>query len=750
VDFRVLGPVEAYSNDHVISLGRPQERLVLAILLVDAGQLVPVDTLIDRVWETAPDGARRTLQVHVARLRRLLTRGTVGASIPLVRRSGGYLLGIDPGCVDLHRFRRLVATARDANGSGIGQVAELRKAIGLWRGEPLSGLPGPWAARHRAAWQQEYLDAVTAWAQAELAAGDPATVIGPLTELTDQHPFAETLAVELIRALHRVGRTADALEVYAHTRKTLADELGIDPGHDLQQQHQIILRGTRLRPARVRHTPQAGPVPEQLPADVRGFTGRVDYLAPLGTLLSTEDNPSAARIAAISGTAGVGKTALAVHWAHQVKNRFPDGQLYVDLRGFGPMEFAMAPSEAVRGFLDALGVPRSRVPDNLDAQVGLYRTLTANRRMLVVLDNARDVEQVRPLLPGSPSALVLVTSRNQLTSLVAVEGAHLLTLDLPPMAEARELLAQRLGPDRIAADPDAVDEIVHACARLPLALAIAAARAQLTGFPLATLAGQLREAGHPLDALDAGDRASQVRVVFSWSYKALTSPAARLFRLLSLHPGPDISATAAASLAGRPPAETRQMLAELAGGNVIVEHVPGRYAFHDLLRAYATELTSTIDSSEQRQAAETRLLDYYLHTAHNAARLLFPDGDPDIPPLAPPAKNTFPDRLIGRQAAISWLTAERRVLLSVLELAAAGDFDTLDWADCQDIRHLPLLAGVIPFFRMLTTELSRSPSRLSSPLTHPSTRGGEARKSGQRRLSCAKAEHLSRRALCNR
>lgn len=608
----------------MIPLGRPQERLVLATLLVNAGQLVTVETLIDWVWETAPDGARRTLQVHVARLRRLLAHvsGSTGASVPLVRRSGGYLLDIDPYSVDLHRFRRLVAVARDS--SHPDRVAELRKAVRLWRSEPLSGLSGPWAVRNRAAWQQEYLDAVATWAQAELQAGDPAAVIGPLTELTDQHPFVETLAVELIRALHKVGRTADALDVYARTRKVLADQLGIDPGHDLRKVHQTILRGATNPTPPIRGTSRVGPVPEQLPADVRGFTGSAGYLTWLDSLLSTEDRPNSIVIAAVSGTAGVGKTALAVHWAHQVKDRFPDGQLYVDLRGFGPTELTMTPSEAVRGFLDALGVSRSRVPDSLAAQVGLYRTLTANRRMLVVLDNARDVEQVRPLLPGTPSALVLVTSRNQLTSLVAVEGAHLLTLDVLSMVEARELLAQRLGADSVATDPDAVDAIINACARLPLALAIVAARAQLTAFPLATLAGELRNAGHRLDALDAGDRASQVRVVFSWSYAALTPPAARLFRLLGLHPGPDFSAAAAASLAGHQPSETRPLLTELAGGNVIVEHVPDRYAFHDLLRAYATDLTHTLDSSEQRHAATTRMHDHYLHTARNKAQLLSP------------------------------------------------------------------------------------------------------------------------------
>lgn len=703
VDFCLLGPVEGHTENGMIPLGRPQERLVLAILLVHAGHLVTIETLIDQVWEVAPIGARRTLQVHVARLRRLFAhlRGTTATAVPLVRSSGGYLLDIDPSCVDLHRFRRLVTTARDPNRRDGDRVTDLRAAVALWRGEPLSGLPGPWAFRNRAAWRQEYLDVIAAWAQSELRAGDPAAVIGPLTELTDQHPFAETLTAELIRALHRVGRTADALEVYARTRRTLADELGIDPGHDLQRLHRAVLRSSTRQPPSDYGSPQAAPVPGQLPADVSKFTGRTEYLARLDTLLSAENQIG---IWAMSGTAGAGKTALAVHWAHRVKDRFPDGQLYVDLCGFGPTELAVSPSEALRGFLAALGVRRSRVPADLAARVGLYRTLTANRRVLIVLDNARDVEQVRPLLPGTPSALVLVTSRNQLTSLVAVEGAQALTLDLLPMAEAHELLAQRLGADRIAADPNAVDKIITACARLPLALAIVAARAQLTGFPLTTLVDELRETGRQLDALDGGDGASQVRAVFSWSYTTLTPPAARLFRLLSLHPGPDISVAAVISLVGQSPAETRRALTELVGGNVIVEHTPGRYAVHDLLRAYATELTRTIDSREQRHAATTRMLDHYLHTAHNAARLLYPHRNPDVLPPASPSAH--PEHFADCAAAMSWLAAERRVLLAIFDQSMAGSFDVRSWVVGSGARHIPLLAGFIPYFRMLATELA--------------------------------------------
>jgi tetratricopeptide (TPR) repeat protein len=339
----------------------------------------------------------------------------------------------------------------------------------------------------------------------------------------------------------------------------------------------------------------------------------------------------------------------------------------------------MDPAEAVRRFLDALGVPPQRVPVDLDAQAALYRSQLAGKRMLVVLDNARDTGQVRPLLPGAPTCLVLVTSRNRLTSLVAAEGAHPLTLDLLTDDEARELLTRRLGPDRVAAEPQAVEQIISACVRLPLALAIAAARAAQTRFPLTVLAAELADAQGRLGVLDAGDAATQVRAVFSWSYTTLSPPAARLFRLLGLHPGPDLSAAAAASLAGLPPAETGRLLAELTRASLTTEHTPGRYSFHDLLGAYAVELCHITDPDHERRTATVRLLDHYAHTAHTAARLLFPARDPILLPLAPPAPGTIPEQPVGDREAMGWLDAERPVLLAALRLAATTGSDTHTW-----------------------------------------------------------------------
>ena len=418
--------------------------------------------------------------------------------------------------------------------------------------------------------------------------------------------------------------------------------------------------------------------PRQLPADVNGFTGRTAQLADLDALLTHGRPPSALVICAVTGTAGVGKTAIAVHWAHRVRGRFPDGQLYVNLRGFDPAGSPMNPAEAVRLFLDAFAVPPDRMPVSLDAQEALYRSLLADRRVLVVLDNARDAGQVRPLLPGAPGCLAVVTSRNQLTSLVA-GGAHRIQLEPLPTAEALDLMTRRLGAARVAGEPDAVDTIVASCVCLPLALTVVAARAAAhPRFPLQALAAELRRSrGAGLDAFDRGDPAADVRAVFSWSYHALSVHAAGLFRLLGLHPGPDLGAAAAASLAGIPIGQVRPLLAELAGVHLIEEHSPGRYGLHDLLRAYAAELAGAHDPAAERTAAVHRMLDHYLHTAYAADRLLNPQRDPIT--LSPPRPDVTPEAVTDRGQAMAWFTAEHRVLLAVVERAAGARFDSHGW-----------------------------------------------------------------------
>ena len=421
-------------------------------------------------------------------------------------------------------------------------------------------------------------------------------------------------------------------------------------------------------------------VPRELPARIRHFAGRTTELATLAGLLdrASQTGPGTVLISAIGGTAGVGKTAMALHWAHQVADEFPDGQLYVNLRGFDPSGAPVAPEAAVRGFLESLGVPAGRIPAGLEARASLYRSMLAGKRIFVLLDNALDAAQVRPLLPGAPGSLVVVTSRGQLTGLAVTDGASQISLDVLTLAEARELLSRWLGTARVRAERKAVAEITGLCAGLPLALAIIAARAVARpDVPLSALAAELDQARERLDVLATGDTVTDVRAVFSWSYDSLGDSAARMFRLIGLHPGPDISAPAAASLAGLRPAQARAALWELTGAHLLTEHVPGRFTFHDLLRAYAAEQASAAERETQRRAAIHRMLDHYLHTGCAAALCINPSRAPlDLAAVRP---GVSPEELTDRQQAISWFEAERQVLLALPEAAAAAGFDAHAW-----------------------------------------------------------------------
>lgn len=424
------------------------------------------------------------------------------------------------------------------------------------------------------------------------------------------------------------------------------------------------------------HSQQADPPrhawtpPAQLPADVTGFVGRVEALSQLDALLDGATRPATAVvITAITGMAGVGKTALVVHWAHRASNEFPDGQLFVNLRGLNGDDEVMDPADAIRGFLDALGVEPHRVPPGQDAQAALYRSLSASRRLLVVLDNARDADQVRPLLAAGAAVRTVVTSRDRLTALVAEIGAQPLALDLPDRAEAVKLLNRRIGTE--PEDAEAAAAIVAACGRLPLAVALVAARAVQTGFPLATLAAELRWPG--LAALEG------VRVVFSWSYRAVSPSAARLFRLLGLAAGADIATAAVAALAGVLLPEVRPTLHELTNANLLVEHAPGRYQLHDLLRIYASELARETDTDDDRRAALTRLLDHYTHTAYQADLVLNPTRAPIPMRLDKPTDRTGSKEPLDVKAAQEWLGTERAVLLSALRQARDEGLDRHAW-----------------------------------------------------------------------
>nr|MDT0657462.1 tetratricopeptide repeat protein [Micromonospora sp. DSM 115978] len=416
--------------------------------------------------------------------------------------------------------------------------------------------------------------------------------------------------------------------------------------------------------------------PRHLPAGVSTFVGRRAALRELERLLTDRSPRQALNLAVVSGPAGVGKTTLVLYWAHQVADRFPGGQIFLDLHGFSPVRDPMNPPEAMRRLLTSVGVPEARIPTESHAQAGLLRSTLDGRRALIVLDNAAGVDPVRALLPALTGCLVLVTGRGEFNGLLAVEGARPIPLDLPSATEARQLLATRLSPARFDAEPSAVDDIVTACARLPLALAVVAARAAAhPGFGLAEIAAELRSAGRRLDLLAAGDAAPDVRAAFSWSYQRLGGPAARLFRLLGLHPGPDITAAASASLAGMSPATVAEPLTELSRAGLITEHRPGRYTFHDLLRAYAVELARTLESATCRSGGRDRVIDHYLHSARHAVELLDPEPYPVT--LADPIPGVTPESFETPAQALAWLAAERAVLIGLL--GGGGDLDRPTW-----------------------------------------------------------------------
>jgi DNA-binding SARP family transcriptional activator/Tfp pilus assembly protein PilF len=648
-----------------------RQRALLAALLLSAGRVVTVDELVDVLWGSSPPrSARSALQTYVMRLRRTLA-STVQPRIST--RPGGYLITVGPGELDVDRFETLVAAAREAGraGSWADAAAALRSALDLWRGEPLADVPSDTLARRELPRLAELrISAIEACAEAELHLGRHAEVVIELRRLAAMHPLRERLQALLMLALYRDGRAGEALAVYQQARRVLIDELGAEPGPALRDMQRQILAGPTRPPV---EQDVGAAVPRQLPAAAPHFVGRADQLTALAALLDRASRPAGTVvISAVNGTAGVGKTALAVHWAHRVADRFPDGQLYIDLRGFDPTGPPVNAAAALRRFLDALGVPPGRIPASVDAQTDLYRSQMAGRRMLVVLDNARDAGQVRPLLPGTFGGMVVVTSRDQLASLIALEGAHPLTLDLLGPEESRELLVRRLGAARVEAEPETAEELIGLCARLPLALNIAAANMELHPWrPFGDLVGELRNARRRLDVLAGGDSAADVRAVFSWSYRRLSAGAARMFRLLGAHPGPDITVAASASLAALGPDQASQLLAELTGAHLLTEHLPGRYRFHDLLRTYATEQAH--DRGGERQQALHRAIEHYLYSAADAAALLRPGWQGRQP--ASRHDGVTPETARNQQRAHQWFQAEKAVLLAVI---AAADHAALN------------------------------------------------------------------------
>jgi DNA-binding SARP family transcriptional activator/tetratricopeptide (TPR) repeat protein/DNA-binding XRE family transcriptional regulator len=693
-----LGPLEAWGDGAPLPLGPPTRRAALALLLMDPGGLVRRDTIIDILWgDTPPRTAVGLLQAHVSRLRRLLSPHTrPGGSqgvIDSVR--GAYRLSLSADEVDLLAFRDLAARAAAARAGGDDMTAVecYEHAVGLWRGEPLADVDVLGGHPAITALGQELAGVLLRYAEVACALGQYDRVLPRLQALADAEPLNEPAHARLMIALAGSGQQAAAIRVHEDVRTRLDRELGLYPGEELAEAYVRVLRqdiGARRRqraPAR----PPAPPatvdmVPRQLPAAPRCFAGRRGELAALSALV--EKAPGEARgvvVAALTGMAGIGKTALAVHWAHQVAGQFPDGQLFVNLRGSCPSGTPVMPTDAVRGFLSALGVPPARIPPDTDGQAALYRSLLADRRMLIVLDNAQDAEQVRPLLPGSPGCLVLVTSRNRLTGLAAAEGAHLITQGVLTEAVSRELLTLHLGGERVAAGPGAVSELIALCGGLPLALCDVAARAVARPrLPLAALAAEMRDARRRLDVLETGESATSVRMVFSWSRAKLGDRASRMFRLLGIHPGPDITGSAAASLAGLPREQACLALAELCDEHLLTEYVPGRYLCHDLLRSYAVEEVMTRESETGRRAAAHRMLDYYLHAASLASSFLYPYHGQVTRPR-PQAGVTLEDIDDPAQAA-EWFESEQHVLLAVIGQAAESGYAPYAW-------ELPSVAG---------------------------------------------------------
>jgi DNA-binding SARP family transcriptional activator/tetratricopeptide (TPR) repeat protein len=700
-EFCLLGPLTVRHGGIAVAIPAGKQRSVLAALLLSAGRVVSHGEIAEALWgDEWPASADVSIRNYVRRLRQILHDAGLDR---ILTRPGGYLIRVEAEELDLTRFERLAADARAAIRAGAWETAaaDAAAALALWSGDALSGVPSEvLAAREVPRLTELRLQVIETRIGAEIRLGRPSDVIAELRRLIVVHPLREHLRALLMLALHESGRQADAQAAYQHARRMLIEELGAEPGAELRDLHQRILAGRRdtkptttVGPDRERSQSRPadagnGPMPRQLPAANPHFVGRDAQISMFMRLVEDAGSASydgdaaimsgAIPIVIIAGTAGVGKTALALRLAHLVANRFTDGQLYLDLRGFDPGLDPLPTGAAIRSFLDALRVPSDQIPTGLDAQAGLYRSMLAGRRMLIVLDNAASAGQIRPLLPGGGRCLVIVTSRRQLTPLAATEGARILTLDVLTATEANDLLATRLGEARMAADPTATAELVAECAGLPMALSIVAARAESRpAFPLAAIASELRDARRRLDALDGGETSIDARAAFSWSYEQLPAATATMFRLLGLHPGLDITEAAAASLAGISRRQAGRVLRQLAANCLLTEHLPGRFAFHDLLRLYAAEKAATTDSAESRNVATHRAVDYYLQSARAADRAIYL-ARPGIA-LPPPLPGTDPEAFAGHEEALAWFDQEHYVLLVVISLCAAQGLDAQAW-----------------------------------------------------------------------
>ncbi len=653
---------------------------MLGLLVLAEGEALTKCELVDSLWgDRPPRSAVNVVQTHVKHLRRLLEpdRPHRSSSEVLPHVGGGYALNQDAVDIDLVRFRRLVAQAdsarRDDDTARV--AALLGEALRLWQGRPLADIP--FLATHPkvVSLVAKRWEVLARCGDAMIETGAAAEILPAVAEAAAEQPLDEPAQARLIRAYRAVGQRAKAFRIYHEARDRLVDELGIDPGPELREAHAALLQDNH----NAWGPRSALRVPKQLPAEPRGFTGRTEQLATMdGLALEGDRSGGAVPIVAISGTAGVGKTALAVYWAHRVRDRFPDGQLYADLRGHTPGP-AAAPVEVLAQFLSALGVPAERVPFDLETASALYRTLMTDRRTLVLLDNVAGPDQIRPLLPAGADCLVVVTGRDRMTGLVATHGARQLTLDVLSPGDALELLASVLGTGSAA-----TAELAELCAFLPLALRIAAANlADQPGLDVEEYVVRLR-AGNPLAALSVrGDERAAVRTAFDLSCAALPTEARRLFRLLSLVPGADVSTEAVAALVDSGPERAGRLLDRLAGAHLVERHAPDRYRFHDLLRRYAAEQVERQESPVDRDAALRRLHDWYLHAVDTAARLLYPHM---LRLPAPVTDARTPSGVTDPASASTWLDVERANLVAVVREAARSGPRPVAWRLADALR----------------------------------------------------------------
>lgn len=672
LEVRLLGPFGVLADGEPVDVSAGRSSALLAVLAMSAGKVVSIERLADMVWgEELPANARRSVQTYVTRLRSALGGETISTT------GAGYVLNLAPDDVDALRFLRLL------DGSGGDPAIERDRivaALGLWRGNPLEGVQSAWLSDYeRPRLIEHYLSALERRIDLDIEAGRAGELVAEVRDVAGQHALRESIWARLIVVLDRCGRQAEALECYEAIRTRIAGELGVDPGPELQRIYANLLQGAPSEPARPQTAEPDGPasreplVPRQLPADIEGFTGREDALAALDALID-ESADAADRaeqpvvITALHGAGGIGKTTLAVHWAHRVADRFPDGQLYLNLRGFGPGD-PMTPAEALEVLLRGLGVPGDQVPADIDARSALLRTVLADRRVLLLLDNARGAEQVRPLLPGSGGTLVVVTSRSQLRGLAAREGAGRVAVDTLSLDDATAMLAAGLEGQRVAYDGASLAELAQLCGCLPLALAVAVERAgRYPDSELADLIVELRDEHERLDALDTGDDPlTSVRAVFSWSYHALDDDTAALFRLVGRYLGTDFSLPAVAALSGTTTPRARRRLDALTDVNLLRRARRGRYAMHDLLRAYAAEL-----HEEKRNGAGDavrRLISWYVHSTADASAKLTSNRDPRFMDMGVPEPGIVPLSFADARQARDWFDAEWPTLLHIVMFA---------------------------------------------------------------------------------